>query len=89
MPIDCRPAECAAKEPGSNYQFDRPWSDDLVIGPDIPTAPAHSYAWHPSLAERRRDAIQRMRPAVRVAEAAYGRLVGSDRVAGLHQRGDR
>ena len=84
------PARCAEQSsPGRNYHLGRTWTGDLVVGPDAPQEPAHSFTWHPDVIERRQDALRRARPAWRAAEAAFERLVGGDRETGLHQRRDR
>ena len=86
---DTRAARAADSEPGRNPQFDRGWGEPCVTGPDVPAAPAHSYTWRPDVIERRQEALRRARPAVRAAEAAYQRLVDSNRATGLRQRGER
>lgn len=65
MGDDTRPARAAEQsDPACNRQFSRPWTGDLVTGPDAPENPAHGTVWHASGIYARERAEPAWRPLV-------------------------
>ena len=76
--------------PPSNTHFRRRWADDVSAdAPDTHKGPTHGLCWHAPVLARRVDALARHAGAKQAAEAAWERLTGGSREAGLHVRGDR